>query len=128
MEIDKGIATLIAALVAAISSLMILFSKKKAELREANRKSLENYTKDLSSSIHQLIATSNILLKAKTKDSQDNWKEKAEKAKDILKKIRPELTYSLWGIDSSLQTLTRLPDFTAYTLTDEKIAAKIVKI
>lgn len=127
MEIDRGLATLIAAIIAAISSLIVLFSKKNQEIRAANRKSLEGYVKDLSGSIHQLIATSNILIKAKTPESQDNWKEKAEKAKDTLKKIRPELTYSLWGIDKSLQTLSRLPDFTSYTLVDKSVSEKIVK-
>lgn len=127
MEIDRGFATLIAAIIAAISSLIVLFSKKNEEIRAANRKSLEKYIKDLSGSIHQLIATSNILLKAKTTESQDNWKEKAESAKETLKKIRPELTYSLWGIDNSLQTLSRLPDFTAYTLVDKDTATKVVK-
>ena len=87
MEIDRGLATLIAAIIAAISSLIVLFLKKNEEIRSANRKSLENYIKDLSGSIHQLIATSNILLKAKTEESQDNWKEKAEKAKETIKKI-----------------------------------------
>jgi hypothetical protein len=127
MIIDRGTATLIAAIIAAISSLIVLFSKRGAEIRTARRKSLEKYISDLSSSIHQLIATSNILLKAKTSESQTNWKVKAESAKDQLKKIRPELTYSLWGIDSSLQTLSRLPDFTAYTLEDNEIAKKVVK-
>jgi hypothetical protein len=92
MIIDRGTATLIAAIIAAISSLIVLFSKRGAEIRTARRKSLEKYISDLSSSIHQLIATSNILLKAKTSESQTNWKVKAESAKDQLKKIRPELT------------------------------------
>ena len=127
MEIDRGFATLIAAIIAAVSSLIVLFSKKDAEIRTARRNSLEKYISDLSSSIHQLIATSNILLKAKTPESQTNWKEKAEIAKEQLKKIRPELTYSLWGIDHSLQTISRLPDFTAYTLADKNTAEKVVK-
>ena len=127
MKFDIGLATLIASLIAAISSLINLVFKESEEIRAANRRILEKYVVVLSGSIHQLIATSIILLKAKTGEGQEKWKKRAESAKEELKKIRPELTYPLWGIDSSLQTLSRLPDFTAYTLIDINTATKVVK-
>jgi hypothetical protein len=124
---DQGLATLIAALIAALASLMSWLSMKPAEIRTANRKTLEMVIYELSTSVHQLIATSNILLKNRTEESRGNWKEKAEVAKEMLKQIRPKIRYSLWGIDESLQTLTRLPDYTLYTLADTKVAQKVVR-
>ena len=41
MEIDKGVATLMAALLAAVLSGLTLLQKKSIEIREANRKYLE---------------------------------------------------------------------------------------
>jgi ElaB/YqjD/DUF883 family membrane-anchored ribosome-binding protein len=124
---DQGLATLIAAIVAALASLLTLLTAKPTEIRAANRKTLEAIIYDLSTSVHQLIATSNILLKNKSEESRDNWKEKAETAKKTLKEIRPKIRYALWGIDESLQTLTRLPDFTLYTLADIDVAKKVVR-
>jgi hypothetical protein len=125
-KINLGIATLIAAVIAAVSSIFILLLNKKGEIRKANRKTLESYIYDLSESMHQLIATSNIILKTKTEESRVNWTEKAEEAKLKLKELRPKIRYVLWGIDDSIQTLTRLPDYTLYTIADEKTSSKLV--
>lgn len=127
MVIEKEIVTLIAACIAALSSIYALVFKKNQEIRTAKRKSLEKYTSDLSKSIHEIIASSKILLETKSSKSETNWKNKSQTAKDLLQKIRPELTYALWGIDKSIQSFSRLPDFTAYTLSNIKVSKKIVK-
>ena len=130
-EIDKGLATLIAASLAALVSLITLFitlyTNFRTEIRSARRKTLEEFIYDVSESIHQLVATSNILLKNKSEESRANWGEKADEAKETLKKLRPKLRYSLWGIDDQLRVLTRLPDYTRYTLESIDVAKKVVK-
>jgi len=123
---DEGLATFLAAIIAAIMSLITYLSTKPTEIRAANRKTLEPYIYDIADSIHQLIATSNILLKNKTQESRENWKEKAESAKSKLKDIRPKIRYSLWGLEDYILSLTRLPDYTLYTLEDIEIAKKVV--
>lgn len=127
ITIDRGFATLIAAVIAAVASVFVLLLNKKGEIRAANRKTLETFIYELSQAIHQLIATSNILLKNKSDVSRENWKEKAETAKTKLKELRPKIRYVLWGIDDSIQALTRLPDFTLYTLADEDVATRVVR-
>jgi hypothetical protein len=127
ITIDEGTATLAAAVIAAILSLLTLLSTIPTEVRAANRKTLESYITDLSDSIHQMIAISNILLKNKTEESRGNWRQKAEVAKSKLKDIRPKIRYSLWGLESYILSLTRLPDFTLYTLDDIEVAKKVVK-
>lgn len=127
INIDEGTATLAAAIIAAIFSLLTLLSTRPTEIRAANRKTLETYIPDLSDAIHQLIAISNILLKNKTEESRGNWRQKAEEAKSILKEIRPKIRYSLWGLEDYILSLTRLPDFTLYTLDDIEVAKKVVK-
>ncbi|MCT3846077.1 hypothetical protein HZQ52_14710 [Elizabethkingia anophelis] len=127
LNIDEGTATLLAAIIAAIFSLFTLLSIKPKEIRAANRKTLEPYIYDLSDSIHQLIAISNIIIKTKTDESLKNWREKAETAKKKLKDIRPKIRYSLWGLEDYILSLTKLPDFTQYTLSDIEVAKKVVK-
>lgn len=126
MTIDEGTATLAAAIISAFLSLLTLISTRPTEIRAANRKTLEAYIPDLSDSIHQLIAISNILLKNKTEQSRENWRQKAENAKSKLKNIRPKIRYSLWGLEGYILSLTRLPDFTLYTLDDIEVSKKVV--
>jgi hypothetical protein len=61
-EIDRGLATLIAAALAAVISILTfiltLFFNRKGEIRAARRKTLEEFIYDLSDSVHQLIAIS----------------------------------------------------------------------
>ena len=127
MEIDKGVATLIAALLAAVLSGLTLLQKKSVEMREANRKYLETFVEELSDSIHQLMALSTIMLKNKTEESLSNTKVKSEKPKEKLKQLRTKIRYPLWGIDDAIQKLTRVTDFTLYTLKEPAVAKLNVK-
>ncbi|HKH61081.1 MAG TPA: hypothetical protein VKA49_09635, partial [Flavitalea sp.] len=69
ITIDRGFATLVAAIIAAFLSLLTLLATKSTEIRAAHRKTLESFIYDISDSVHQLIATSNILLKNKSEES-----------------------------------------------------------
>ncbi len=126
-KFDQPTATLFAALIAALLSLINLLSARGTEMRVAKRKTLESFIYDISDSVHQLIAISNMFLKNKTEESRSNWREKAEKAKTTLKDLRPKIRYALWGLDEYLLSLTRLPDFTLYTLADLAVAEKVVR-
>jgi hypothetical protein len=125
--LNEGVATLYAALVAAFFSLLTLLAKKPTEIRAANRRTLEGYIFDLSDSIHQLTAISNILLKNKSPLSRNNWSRRAERAKVVLKALRPKIWYSLWGLENHILSLTRLPDYTLYTLENKETAKKVVR-
>jgi hypothetical protein len=127
IKIDEGFATMLAAIIAALLSLFTLLAVKPAEMRSANRQALEPYIHDISDSIHQILATSTILLKNKSETSRLNWTNKASNAKEKLKEIRPKTRYSLWGLEKYLLSLTRLPDYTLYTLEDLNVANKVVK-
>lgn len=126
MEFDRGLATFLAAVIAAIVSLITLFTTLPKEMRAANRKTLEPHIDDISDSVHQIIAISNILLKTKSPESKENWSKKAEIHKVKLKEIRPKVRYSLWKIDKYIQSLTRLSDYTLYTLDDSKTVKKLL--
>lgn len=127
ITIDRGFATLAAAVIAALLSLLTLLATRSTEVRAAHRKTLESLIFDISDSVHQLIAISNILLKNKTEESRGNWSERAEKAKAKLKELRPKIRYALWGLDTYLLSLAKLPDYTLYTLADVKVSKKVVK-
>lgn len=125
--IDRGFATLSAAIIAAILSFLTLLATKSTEVRTAHRKTLESFIYDISDSVHQMIAISNILLKNKSAESRGNWSDRAEKAKAKLKELRPKIRYALWGLEPYLLSLAKLPDYTLYTLADEKVVKKVVR-
>jgi len=129
---DKTTATLIAASIAAIASFISIFANKASEFRAAHRKTLSDYIHDLSKTLHQVVATSDILTKTNTDENWRNWKEKSEDAKKKLKEMRPELRYTLWGLDYGFKMLSRLPDWVVhaqkYPKHEEKIVTKGAKI
>lgn len=112
---DKNQITLVAAWIAAGASLLSLFAnlifKRQAELRLAHRKVLEKDIADISEAIHSTIATSRMLCKARTPESQDNWRGKADQATETLKSVRVRHRYDLWGITDQINLLSRLPDW-----------------
>jgi hypothetical protein len=126
MQIDSGLATLIAAIVAAVLSGLTLIQNRNKETRDANRKYLETFLEDLASSIYQLIALSDIMTKNATSESLENTIEKSIEPKTKLKEIRRKIKYPLWGIDDSIQKLTRVTDFTLYTLKNPIVAKENV--
>lgn len=119
MNLSVEQTTLVVAIIAAVTSLSTLIitfifnisTEKSSEMRVSYRQSLEKYIPDLSESLHAIIATTNILTKAKSEESINTWRERSEKAQATLKDLRCKLRYSLWGITDAINTLTRLPDW-----------------
>jgi len=114
--VDQGLATLIAASIAAFAALLTLViqlsSQRYAELRVAHRQSLVPYTAELGEALHSVIATSRVLLKTKSEVAYNKWRAYGRKAQAELKELRPKLRYPLWGADFGIKVLTRLPDWT----------------
>jgi len=104
-------ATLIAAVIAALSSFAGLFARRASELRKAHRETLEPHVQDLAEGIHQAVATSNIIVMTNSEEGRENWRARGADAKEKLKDLRVQLRYSLWGLDEALKDLSQVPDW-----------------
>ena len=109
------LATLGAAAIAAVASLVTLivsvFADRASESRSAHREALAPHLAELSEAIYATVATSSILTEAKSDAALENWRGRAEEAKNKLKATRLQLRYPLWGITDPMSTLARLPDW-----------------
>lgn len=112
-------ATLIAASIAAAASLSALYfnlrGSRLSELRVAHRKTLEPSINELGEALHETVATSHILLKARSDVSAISWRNRSQVAKGKLLALVPKLRYPLWGITDALRTLSRLPDWVEHS-------------
>ena len=111
MEVDRGLATLIASVIAAGAALLSLISQRRSEFRAAHRKVLEPHLSLMAGIIHETVATSVIITKTNSNEAAKNWREKALGPKKQLQELRPQLRYPLWGIGDAIHTLSRLPDW-----------------
>jgi len=108
-------ATLIAAIIAALSSIVTLvinlIAGRSSEFRVAYRESLNPFLTELSDEIYSTIARTKIMTQTKSEVSLENWRIRAKESKTRLKEIRLKLRYQLWGITDSMRTLALLPDW-----------------
>lgn len=108
-------ATLLAAIIAAVASIVVflfqVLSSYDAESRGAHRQIIEPYLADIGESLHSILATSEIMMKAKTDVSYNEWKRKAHVSQDTLKGIRGKVRYPLWGIDEGIRVMIRVPNW-----------------
>jgi hypothetical protein len=128
--VDQPTSTLIAASIAALSSLWVLIGNTRAsrcsEMRVAHRKALEPHVAVIGEALHNIIATSSILLKAKTDVSINNWRIRSADAQTKLKEIRPKVRYSLWGIDEGIRTITRIPNWVEHARIRPTVATSLL--
>lgn len=114
----EGAATLIAAVVAAAAALLSLVvsvtASRSSEFRAAHREALQPHLVGLGKALHQVLATSSILLKraALGKETQ-RWIDRGAEAAELLKQLRVQVRYPLHGLDSALRTLSRMPEWIA---------------
>lgn len=110
---DQASATLIAAIVAASSSLIGVFvniyNGRVLPKREALRKVLEVELTNIGSCLYLIVALSQKMVDAKSVDSFSNFQEMAEKQRQELNKLRSKLRYSLWGLDHGLREIRSIP-------------------
>ncbi len=103
-------ATLIAALVAAVTSLLTLAlqsrTKRAAELRAAHRAALASHLQDVGRALHEATAVCGVIIRKDLNDEQrKNWLERAARVRDELNALRLSLRYTLWGIDPAIRAL-----------------------
>lgn len=126
----QPVATLAAAfaalLISIVTTLITLWNSRRQDSRGAFRDLLTDNVAELSDGLHQIIATSHILLKTKSPESQKAWVDKGSLAKAKLMNCRSVLRYPLWGVTDSLNTLARLPSWAAHAKRYPSAAAALV--
>jgi hypothetical protein len=129
-SLDPAQATILAAsmtaCVAAFVAFATLFNGRRAELRASQRKLLENHLPKLGTALHEIVATSEILLKTRSPEARQAWDAKGLKAKKTLIRCHMEMRYTLWGITSALKTLSRLPSWAQHAKRHPQRAREIV--
>ena len=123
-------ATFVAAIIAALSGIVSLvvttvFNWSSVQ-RSAHRDLLSPYMPTLSKELHQIIACSDMISKCKSTESVRSWHDRALESQTVLKGIRTELRYPLWGIDIGLHTITRLPNWVENTRKHPKVSKKLL--
>lgn len=129
-SLDAPHATLLAAVLAAVvavfAALIAVFNSRGAEVRASQRKLLEDHVPKLAKALHEIIATSEILLKTRSAESRRAWDARGLKAKNALLKCQTEMRYTLWGTTDALKTLSRLPSWAQHAMRHPQKARKIV--
>jgi hypothetical protein len=124
LALSKEEATLLAAGIAAVASVLKLIadvlSARGEATRAAHRATLEPYLAGLGKALHQVTAGV-VLVHRRVKAGQEpgNAFQNAEQAAKSLKQLRLEVKYALAGADEALRILTRAPDWTATYKGDE---------
>lgn len=119
LTFDAPIATAVAALVAALASIVSLFFTIRAarfsEMRIAHRKAIEPYLVSLSTDIHEVIAGIVVARKRIEAGQEDaaKWIRKSQDAGDRLKITRKKTLYFLPKLQDSLRELSLAGDHIA---------------
>ncbi len=124
---EIAIVTALIALTASIAGIFLtILSTRAAEFRSAHREILKEHVSSLGEALHEIVATTGMLVNAQTDISEKKWRELSKIAQDKLKNARRELRYPLWGLDAGLRELSRLPDWTDHLRKNEKSAKKLL--
>ncbi len=114
-EFDRGLATLLAALAAALASILTLVlrarSDRIAELRAANRDRLEPLLERLGNALYKIVACSVLAVRDSDTSNRAYYDEKKAEAQRELRALRGQVRYQLWGLDAGFKTLLQLPDW-----------------
>ncbi len=120
-------ATLVAAVIAAIASVLKLFFDRFAEGRTSTRQLLQPLIAEMGEAVYGVVATSSVLVEAETPKKFSSWYAKACREREKLQTVRPKLRYPLWGIDEGLRVLQRLPDWCSHARADKTRASELLK-
>ncbi len=118
MELDAGVSTALAAIIAAVASLLSLIftirASKRSELRVAHRESVKPYLEQLSDDVHTVIAGVVIMRKRAALDSDvTDWQLKAKQAGSRIEDVRRKSRYVLPGLDAAFRQLALASDHVA---------------
>jgi hypothetical protein len=115
MEFDQGFAALVAAGVAAVTSLMTLVLTarvaSRSEMRAAHREIIRPFLEELGPVLHQIIASITIMRKRTVRGSDTrDWQARGKKASEELENIRRRTLYVFPGLSDGFRELTRATD------------------
>ena len=119
------VAALIAAGVSVVSLIVGVRASATAEIRAANRRSLEPHIERFGQSLHEIVAATIVFRKALPGEARDRWRQRALEARATLKDIRPKVRYPLWGLDEPIRVLCRFPDWLDHAKSSEAHASKV---
>ena len=143
MDLNRETVTLIAACIAALTSIISIFvslySNRAAEFRVAHRKTLEPVIYDLSEATYAIIAICVKMSKSKSKERTNEYLELANQSRDNLEKSRRKIRYVLYGLDEALQLISGSPvyfthlqneseDLSAYIYSVTKLRSRVDEI
>ena len=131
MDLTTEQVTLVAALLAFVASVVTLagnlFKQRSSDFGAAHRRLLEPHVHNLSEALHQIGASSSLLIKNRDNDVVSaRWREKADEAQSEIKKCRRVLRYPLWGLDDGLRTVSRLADWVDHVRATPETAQSIL--
>jgi hypothetical protein len=118
LSVSEVTATLVVAGIAAAVSvatlLVTVVSSRRSEQRAAHRATLAPYLPNIASGIHSVMASSQLILRrAESGQTLDSWIQRGAAGASLLKGVRPNVKYPLFGIDEALRTLSRMPEWIA---------------
>jgi len=118
VELDVGVSTALAAIVAAVASLLSLLftvlASKRSELRVAHREIVRPYLEQLSDDVHTVIAGVVIMRKRAASESDVTaWQAKAKQAGRRIDDVRRKSRYVLPGLDAAFRQLALASDHVA---------------
>jgi hypothetical protein len=119
--------TLVAAVVAAIASVLNLVLDRRAEARANNGTELRSLLGELGDVMNGIVAASEALATTETPRTFRVFYTQAFHERERMKMLRPKLRYPLWGLDEGLQVLERLPVWCAQARSDRERAAQLLR-
>ena len=115
---DQGDATLLAAVIAAVLSVVSLFVSahfsRQSDLRSTRRNALASEFTDLGNKLYQLVALSVKMSQCKTDASFAATRTQADTVAKEIDQIRLKTRYPLWGLDSGFRTIKWMPVYIAH--------------
>jgi hypothetical protein len=118
--------TLVAAVVAALASVLRLVLDRLAEGRASNRALVQPLILEMGEAIDGIVAASTALATTETPRTFRSYYTKAFHEREKLKVLRPRLRYVLWGFDEGLLVLERLPVWCARARSDRDRSARLL--
>ncbi len=103
-----------------------IFVKRRVELREAQRASLEPVVIELGSLLYSVVAMSKRLGLAKDDERYKENKERATESARQLDKLKTQVRYTLWGLDDGIHHMVLLPRWAEFTRGDDSITSKLI--
>ncbi|MBB5208036.1 hypothetical protein [Chiayiivirga flava] len=124
---DQGDATLLAAAVAAVFSVVSLFVSahfaRQSDLRSTRRTALANDFTELGNKLYQLVALSVKMSQCKTDATFAATRTQADAVAKEIDQVRLKTRYPLWGLDSGFRTIKWMPVYIAH-MKDQRTSAR----